>query len=114
MSIFHPEKGISATTAAQMQHYALTLAGFQYDIKIQKQEKYGNADGLSRLPIKLAQEEEDMLDTTNAYMMPQFEWIPVSSNAGMQLPKIQCYQKYAVTRGWTDVQDKELTPFYNR
>lgn len=34
-----------------MQHYALFLQGFNYDIKYKKSELHANADCLSRLPI---------------------------------------------------------------
>ena len=117
VSIFHPEKGFSATTAARLQRYALYLAGFQYDIEYKNTKKHGNADGLLCLPIKLALEEEDMLDTTHVYMMSQFECIPVSSkdvrNATAKDTVLSRVYD-AVMRGWTDVQDKELIPFYNR
>ena len=86
VSIFHPEKGISATTAARLQRYALYLAGFQCDIEYKNTKKHGHADALSRLPITLAEEEENVLDTSHVYMMSQFECIPISS-------KIQCYQE---------------------
>ena len=58
-----------------------------------------------------------MLDTTHVYMMSQFECIPVSSkdvrNATAKDTVLSRVYD-AVMRGWTDVQDKELTPFYNR
>lgn len=50
-SIFHPEKGIPAMTAARLQRYALFLSGFNYTIVYKNTKLRGNADGLSRLPL---------------------------------------------------------------
>jgi len=50
--ILSPGKGLPAYSAMRMQHYAVFLQGFDFDIKYRKTENHGNADGLSRLPIK--------------------------------------------------------------
>ena len=44
VTIFSPEKGISATTAARLQRYALFLAGYSYDIKYKNTNSHGNCD----------------------------------------------------------------------
>ena len=53
-TIFSPEKGISTTTAAWLQRYALFLAGYLYDIKYKNTKSHGNCDSLSCLPLKIA------------------------------------------------------------
>lgn len=50
--ILNPQKGLPAYSAMRMQHYAVFLQGFDFDIKFRKTENHGNADGFSRLPIK--------------------------------------------------------------
>jgi hypothetical protein len=51
-TIFNPKKGIQAMTVARWQRYALFLAGFEYSIEYKSTSQHGNADGLSRLPLK--------------------------------------------------------------
>jgi hypothetical protein len=50
VSIFSPEKKIPVLTAQRLQRWALTLMGYQYDIRFKPTKEHGNADGLSRLP----------------------------------------------------------------
>ena len=53
-SILNPKKGIPAMTVARLQRYALFLAGFKYSIEYKNTTQHGNADGVSRLPLKKA------------------------------------------------------------
>lgn len=50
LSIFSPEKGIPALTAARLQRYALFLASHVHDIEFKLPSLHTNADRLSRLP----------------------------------------------------------------
>jgi len=43
---------LPAYSALRMQHYAIFLQAFNFDIKYRKSEEHGNADALSRLPIQ--------------------------------------------------------------
>jgi len=45
-------------TVARLQRYALFLAGFEYTIEYKNTTQHGNADGLSRLPLKKASDKE--------------------------------------------------------
>ncbi|XP_053548920.1 uncharacterized protein K02A2.6-like [Bombina bombina] len=51
LTIFNPRKGISTTTAARLQRYALTLGAYHYCIKYRAHDFHGNADAMSRLPL---------------------------------------------------------------
>ena len=51
ITIFSPEKNIPSMTAQRLQRWAVTLMGFQYDIRYKKTSRHGNADALSRLPV---------------------------------------------------------------
>ena len=51
LTIFHPEKGIPAMTAARLQRYALFLSGFNYTIEYRGTAHHSNCDFLSRLPL---------------------------------------------------------------
>lgn len=48
--IFSPQKGLPIYSATRMQHYAIFLQQFNYEIKCRKSEDNANADALSRLP----------------------------------------------------------------
>lgn len=49
--IFANNKGLPVLSATRMQHYAIYLQAFDYDIRYRRSEENSNADGLSRLPI---------------------------------------------------------------
>ncbi|XP_018329084.1 uncharacterized protein K02A2.6-like [Agrilus planipennis] len=46
----------------RMQHYAIFLRGFNYDVKYKRSEQNGNADGLSRLPVPNCDENVDVVN----------------------------------------------------
>lgn len=45
--IFMPGKGLPAHSALRMQHYAIFLQGFSYDVKYRNTKQHSNTDGLS-------------------------------------------------------------------
>ena len=45
--------GLSTLAAARLQHWAIMLSDYQYDIEFWSTHKHGNADCLSRLPLKV-------------------------------------------------------------
>lgn len=49
--ILSPEKGLPTLSATRMQHYAIYLSSFDYEIRYRKSSDHCNADALSRLPI---------------------------------------------------------------
>lgn len=51
--IFSPTKTLPMYSAMRMQHYALFLQGFNYEIKYRNTKEHLNADCLSRLPPAL-------------------------------------------------------------
>lgn len=48
--IFSPQKGLPVYSATRMQHYAIFLQQFSYNINCRKSKENANADALSRLP----------------------------------------------------------------
>lgn len=63
IQIFAPGKGLPAHSALRMQHYAVFLQGFSYEIKYKNTKQHSNADGLSRLPITKEEDyEQDIVD----------------------------------------------------
>ena len=51
-TILGPKRGIPPLAAARLQRWALILAAYTYEIEYRPTGAYGNADGLSRLPLK--------------------------------------------------------------
>lgn len=51
VAIFNPSKAIPPLSAARMQHWALLLAAYTYNICYRPTNLHANADALSRLPI---------------------------------------------------------------
>lgn len=60
----------------RMQHYAIFLQGFNYDIQYKKSEKHANADCLSRLPIHYTEFSEDVVDI---FQMQTIDTLPVTA-----------------------------------
>ena len=49
-TILGPTTGVSSLAAACLQHWALLLSGYNYNIQFRTTQAHANADGLSRLP----------------------------------------------------------------
>lgn len=115
VSIFHPEKGIPATTTAKLQRYALYLLGLKYTIGFKGTKLHGNADGLSRL--HLPEEDTDELDSTHLYMLSQFDSLPVTPRDIRQATAkdpVLARVYDATMSGWGGQGHKYLAPFYSR
>jgi transposase InsO family protein len=113
VSIFHPNKGIPATTAARLQRYAIFLSGYTYDIQYKNNSKHCNADGLSRLPLETTLQHKDHVDILH---MTQFEALPMTStHVRKETRRDPVLAKVfeATMNGWS-TQHKELNAFYNR
>ena len=52
VTIFHPNKGIPEMVAIHLQHWAIILSSYDYDIKYQPTASHGNADGLPCLTLQ--------------------------------------------------------------
>ena len=50
-AILGPKRGVPPLAAARMQRWALLLSAYSYNIRFRPTQSYGNADGLSRLPL---------------------------------------------------------------
>lgn len=78
IQILNPCKGLPAYSAMRMQHYAVFLQGFDFDIKYRKTENHGNADAFSRLPIK--EKGLSNFDALDIYTMETVNMLPVKAN----------------------------------
>lgn len=51
MQILSPHKGLPTLTATRMQHYAIFLEAYDYDMEYRRSQAHANVDALSRLPV---------------------------------------------------------------
>lgn len=77
--ILNPKKGLPAYSALRMQHYAVFLQAFNFDIKYRKSEEHGNADGFSRLPIQ--EKRTGNYDTVDIFQIENLETLPVTAKS---------------------------------
>ncbi|KAI5743861.1 hypothetical protein M8J77_022987 [Diaphorina citri] len=76
VQIFNPDKSIPVMSATRMQHYALFLQGFSYDIRYRNTKQHGNADAMSRLPLR--SEDTHMFDETDILQIQNIETLPLT------------------------------------
>ncbi|RLU17738.1 hypothetical protein DMN91_009975 [Ooceraea biroi] len=77
--IFNPQKGLPAYSAMRMQHYAIFLQAFNFDIKYHRSQEHGNADGFSRLPIQ--EKSVGNYDTIDVFQIENLEVLPVTAKS---------------------------------
>lgn len=76
LQIFAPNKRLPTLTATRMQHYAIFLQTFSYDIKYRNTKVHTNADAMSRLPVR--SEQLPNFDETDAFEINQINTLPVT------------------------------------
>nr|XP_024658736.1 uncharacterized protein K02A2.6-like [Maylandia zebra] len=75
-SILSPVKGTPSMAAARMQRWALILSAHNFTLQYRKGAHHANADGLSRLPLPLAQKEKQ--GAVEVFYASQLDTLPVS------------------------------------
>lgn len=75
--IFSPTKGLPLLSALRMQHYAVFLESFTYDIKYRPSEQHANADAFSRLPMPSTHTQ---LEEVHFIELNSIETLPISAN----------------------------------
>ena len=58
LTIFHPAKGIPETAASRLQRWAIILSAYDFVVQYKLTTKHGNADGLSRLPLNITEQDD--------------------------------------------------------
>ena len=86
-SIFHPRKSIPVVTQAQLQRYALFLAGYDYTNEYKNTKVYSNVDGLFRLPLVKECRDEEVVDPVGVFNLIQFDPLPVTVDNVRQEPQ---------------------------
>ncbi|CAG2213160.1 unnamed protein product [Mytilus edulis] len=117
VSIFNPKKGISTTSAARLQRYALFLSGYTYDIEYKNTNKHTNADALSRIPQEFTEADGEEFDAVDVFMLKQLEHLSLTNNnirRETARDKILSRVYELVQKGWTVNDDIDLKPYFNR
>lgn len=74
--IFSLKNSLPTYSALRMQHYAIFLRAYNYDIVYKRSENNSNADGLSRLPITCKTEHPDVIDL---FYLDTLQTLPITS-----------------------------------
>ena len=105
MVIFNPRKGIPSLSAARLQRWSVILSAYDYTIAFKPTQSHGNVDGLSRLPLMVNRETNE-LSEPSIFNVRQIENLPETATqlrtATRQDPilgKVLIYTK----QGWPTV-----------
>ena len=111
-TIFGPKTGLPMVAVSRLQRWALVLSVYQYDVKFRATEEHGNVDGLSRLPLKCKEHDEET--EASIFNMVQIETLPVTagqlqneSRQDRDLSKVMSY----LQKGWPEVVTAELQAY---
>ncbi|XP_064469911.1 uncharacterized protein K02A2.6-like [Ornithodoros turicata] len=124
--IFGSKKGVPVTSASRMQRWALILMNYTFDIEYVPTAKFGNADGLSRLPEgpdKLFDTDMEkgvfdvfltevnaVLDHTVSILPITVEDIAEATRQSTLLARVA----EAVSEGWPTNVDADVKPYHVR
>lgn len=78
VQIFSPDKGLPTLCALRMQHYAVFLESFDFQIRFRASKDHGNADGMSRLPV-VDRSNRNQVEEVDVVQVSQIETLPVDS-----------------------------------
>ena len=116
ITILGPKKGIPSLAAARLQRWAILLSAYHYEIEFKSTHDHGNADGLSRLPLK---KEEDTAYSTepSIFNIGQIEALLVTAKAVQKATRsdpILSKVLHHTKRGWPAHVQDALKPFFSR
>ena len=98
-----------------MQRWALLLSGYSYVIQFRSTQCHGNADGLSRLPLREAGNHPP--DDASIFNLAQLDSLPVQSAELMAATRADPQLKrvlHFVRKGWPDQLPSSLDPYWRR
>lgn len=108
--IFNEKKSMPIA-AERLQRWAIFLAMYQYKIEYKKGSRLGNADALSRLPLKM----ENDIETQNVHAFgesPPVDMIQVAEHT--RNDKVLYKVMKQSSEGWKWPMPAEKKPFYNK
>ena len=115
-AILGPKKGIPSLAAARLQRWAILLSAYDYEIVFKPTQAHSNADGLSRLPLRV-EDSESKPEEVSIFNVAQVQALPVTfqqvRSATRRDPVLSKVATYART-SWPDKVPEELKPYYSR
>nr|XP_006813698.1 PREDICTED: uncharacterized protein K02A2.6-like [Saccoglossus kowalevskii] len=116
LGLLKEDKAISQLASARIQRWALTLANYQYQLEYKPGSNMGNADGLSRLPIK-EQPGSVPVPEEVVLTLSTLDGSPVTAelvaNWTARDPVLSHILKW-VTQGWPEQVEEQLRPYFRR
>ena len=115
-TILGPKHGIPSLAAARLQRWALILAAHSYEIEFPPKGAHGNADGLSRLPLK-SDGKDITADAPSVFNLRQLRNLPVTSKemqAATRTDPVLRKVLRCVRGGWPQKCEEELQPYWTR
>ncbi|GBN33249.1 hypothetical protein AVEN_213111-1 [Araneus ventricosus] len=97
-----PKQGLPVLNATRLLDYAIFLSGFDYNIKYQETKKQGNADALSRLPLKVT--SGVLADIADVFEIGQIETMPVTTRNLARILKVDLELKPLYEKLLTEIQ----------
>ncbi|UYV66659.1 K02A2.6-like [Cordylochernes scorpioides] len=76
MHLFSPHKPIPVCAASRIKRWSLKLGAFHYSVEFRKTDDHGNADSLSRLPLKAV--ERESIDEEQVLLLRKMNKMPFS------------------------------------
>ena len=116
-TIFSPKSSLPALAAARLQRWAIILSAYQYEVEFRSTTKHANADGLSRLPLEVTEEEDALTQAASLFNLHQIEKLPVKHNKIAQMTSTDPILSKVLTfvqQGWPNQVQDELKPYYTR
>ncbi|XP_053316421.1 uncharacterized protein K02A2.6-like [Spea bombifrons] len=111
LQIFSPDKGISQTTAARLQRYALFLGAYNYRIQYRSHDANANADAMSRLTEMLPNSSPSVkvCGYTTTHLLTSGE---IAAHT-MKDTVLKTVLSFAQT-GWPVTITEDYEPYYRR
>ncbi|CAC5386471.1 unnamed protein product [Mytilus coruscus] len=117
IGLFREDKPIPTMAASRIQRWALTLAAYEYTIVYKEGSLNGNADGLSRLPLKTNIEKTPTPGDT-ILLMEHLATTPVDAKQIQKWTgkdKILSMVLRYILNGWpSKCPSEDIRPYYSR
>lgn len=118
LGLFDENKPIPTMAAERIRRWALTLSAYEYTIQYKPGKNHGNADALSRLPLKKSVEVPKLGNTI--LLLDHLETTPVTAEKISEWtrrdPLMARVLEY-IAQGWPPVlqgHEEELRPYFSR
>ena len=116
-----PKKGVPSLAAARLQHWAVCLSTYQYNIRFKPTGEHANADGLSRLPLPITERDvkHHATNTISAFNQTQIDTLPPTASQiakATRQDKLLSNVLHYTKVGWSQSnrEPEALKPYFHR